>query len=143
MDNFACLNSSLSLFYFYFVTNVQKKITAYVRLLLNLPPPPIRASTLLAGPPHIPSERTYFMDNPNLYLQKVFLERTYLHRDHPSQVVTSIFRWAMTKKQRSTIRPWNLIMKFKTVFCITVVLFLNLQRCCFIEIKRCHECTLQ
>ena len=53
MDNFSCLNSSISLFCFYFVTNLRrkKKKKAYVRLQLSLPPSPIRASTLLAGPP--------------------------------------------------------------------------------------------
>ena len=36
----------------------------YERLQLGLPPTPIQTSTLLAGPPLSPSERTYFMDNP-------------------------------------------------------------------------------
>ena len=57
MDNFDCLNSSFSLFYFYFVTNLQKKkklwrTYAYSR---NSPPPehePVRTS-----------ERTYFMND--------------------------------------------------------------------------------
>ena len=36
-DNFGYLNSSLFLFYFYFVTNLRiKKIVSYVRLQLNL-----------------------------------------------------------------------------------------------------------
>ena len=47
MDNFSCLNSSLSLFCFYFVTSLRKKV--YVCLQLNLPPPLISANTLLAG----------------------------------------------------------------------------------------------
>ena len=38
MDNFGCVNSSLSLFYFCFVTNLQKKFMTYVRLQLNLSP---------------------------------------------------------------------------------------------------------
>ena len=40
---------------------------AHVRLQLNPPTPPqppIRVSTLLAGPPLNPSKRTYFMDDP-------------------------------------------------------------------------------
>ena len=40
VDNFGCLNSSLSLFYVYFVTNLRKKVMTYVRLQLNLPLPP-------------------------------------------------------------------------------------------------------
>ena len=64
MDSFGCLNSSLSLFYFYFVTKLRKKIMAYIRLQLNLPPHPTRASTLLAGQSLLPSKRTYFMDDP-------------------------------------------------------------------------------
>ena len=49
MDNFGCLNSSLSLFF----SNepAKKKTTAYVRLKLNLNPPPIRVSRLLAESP--------------------------------------------------------------------------------------------
>ena len=47
MDNFSCLNSSLSLFCFYFVTSLRKKV--YLCLQLNLPPPLISANTLLAG----------------------------------------------------------------------------------------------
>ena len=49
MENFGCLNSS---FCFYFVTNLRKKkkIMAYARVHLNLSPPPIRVSALLAGP---------------------------------------------------------------------------------------------
>ena len=38
MDNFSCLNSSLSLFCFYFVTSLRKKV--YLCLQLNLPPSP-------------------------------------------------------------------------------------------------------
>ena len=37
MDNFGCLNSSFSLFYFCFVTNLQKKLMTYVRLQMNSP----------------------------------------------------------------------------------------------------------
>ena len=52
LDNFDCLNSSLSLFCFCFATNLRKKkFMAYVHLQLNLPRPPIWVSTLLAGPP--------------------------------------------------------------------------------------------
>ena len=54
MDNFGCLNSSLFLFYFYFVTNLRKKyiyIYGVRTLTAKLLPPPIRASSLLAGPP--------------------------------------------------------------------------------------------
>ena len=50
MDNFAFLNS-LHYFTFTFSTNLQKNFVVYVCLRLNLPPPPIRASMLLAGPP--------------------------------------------------------------------------------------------
>ena len=50
MDNFGCLNSSLFLFYFCFVTSLRKKIIVYVRFQLNLLPPlPIRTNKLLAG----------------------------------------------------------------------------------------------
>ena len=42
----------------------QKKFMAYVRLQINLPPPPIQASALLAGPRFTPSELTYFMNDP-------------------------------------------------------------------------------
>ena len=38
MDNFGCVNSSLSLFYFCFVTNLQKKVYG-VRTLTAEPPP--------------------------------------------------------------------------------------------------------
>ena len=37
MDNFGCQNSSTYLCYFYFLTNLQKDIMAYVCLQLNLP----------------------------------------------------------------------------------------------------------
>ena len=36
MDNFGCLNSLLSLFYSYLVTNFRKKIMTFLRLQLNL-----------------------------------------------------------------------------------------------------------
>ena len=59
MDNFGCLTSSPYLFYFYFVTNLQKKFMAFVRFQFNLHLPPIRASTLLAGAPlYSPSVHT-------------------------------------------------------------------------------------
>ena len=63
MDSFGCLNS-FELFLFY-KEPVKKKNMAYVRLQLNLRPPPIRASIFLAVPP-LSSERTYFMDEPYL-----------------------------------------------------------------------------
>ena len=47
---FWCLNSSLSLLYFYFVTNLQKK--KYGERKLTAEPPPS------------PSQRAYFMDDP-------------------------------------------------------------------------------
>ena len=63
MDNFGHLNSSLSSFYFYCVTRLEKNLT-YVRLQLNLPLSVIRASTLLVGPSLPPFEREYFMGDP-------------------------------------------------------------------------------
>ena len=48
INTFGCLNSSFSLFCFYFVTNLRKKL--YGRVQLKLPLTPIWASTLLAGP---------------------------------------------------------------------------------------------
>ena len=63
MDNFGCLNSSLSLFYFYFVTSLQKKIVACVRLQLNLPlPHRSQYAFIWTTPPLFDS--TYFMDGP-------------------------------------------------------------------------------
>ena len=56
------------LFYFYFVMSVRKKIVFYLHLQLNLAPTPIRASAPLAGPPLPVSERTYFMDDPQIML---------------------------------------------------------------------------
>ena len=54
MDNFDCLNSSFSLFYFHFVKNLRKRKNYGVRTLPVEPSPsPIRGGTLLAGiPPH-------------------------------------------------------------------------------------------
>lgn len=45
----------------------------YVRLKLDLLPSPVVASTLLAGPPlpPLPSEYTYFLDNPQDRFMKV------------------------------------------------------------------------
>ena len=72
MDNFGCLNSSLSLFYFYFATNLRKKIYVVHTLTAESPPSPLRASTLLARPPLPLFERTYFIDDPfrDVNLQK-------------------------------------------------------------------------
>ena len=67
MDNFGCLNSSLPLFYLYFVIFCKEpaKKEYGVRTLTAEPsPPPMRASTLVTGPPLPPSERTYFMYDP-------------------------------------------------------------------------------
>ena len=63
MGNFGCLNDLLFLFRFHFVTNTfEKKIMAYVRLQLNIPPPSIRVSTFLARPLlPCPSVRTLWM----------------------------------------------------------------------------------
>ena len=67
MNIFGCLNRSLSLFYFCFLTNLRKKIfMAYIRLQLNPPPPP-------PSPPYEPvrrppSKRTYFMDDPKSFI---------------------------------------------------------------------------
>ena len=80
MNNFGYLNSSLSLFDFYFVMNLRKKI-AYVRLLN--PPPPIRAFAILARP-HLPppSVRTLWMtprrksaltQKPSVQIPKAFI----------------------------------------------------------------------
>ena len=50
MDNFDCLNSSFSLFYFHFVKNLRKRKNYGVGTLPVEPPPsPIRGGTLLAG----------------------------------------------------------------------------------------------
>ena len=69
IDNFSCFNNSLVVFLFYNEL-AGKKFMAHIRLQLNLPPPPIRASTLLPRPPNPPpplSERTYFMGDPFSY----------------------------------------------------------------------------
>ena len=78
MDNFAYLNNSLSLFYFYFVTNLRKKIMVDVHLQLNLPPHPIRASALLAGPSlPPPSVRTLWITP---FMGKLYLtDSLFLH----------------------------------------------------------------
>ena len=60
MDNFRCLNGS---FFLFCSKTREKKIMAHVRLQMNLPSPPIRASTLLAEPAFHPSQCTYFMDD--------------------------------------------------------------------------------
>ena len=63
MDNFGCLNISFSLNHFYFLTNLKKKIMAYVSLQLKLPLlHTIRNA--FSRPPFPPSERTSFMDDP-------------------------------------------------------------------------------
>ena len=62
IDNRDYLNSSLCLFYFYFAKNLQKNSYGVRTFTGEYPPSPIRASTLSAGPPLSPSERTYFMD---------------------------------------------------------------------------------
>ena len=64
MDSLGCLNSPLSSFYFYFVTNLQKKNYGVHTRAAEPPPHPIQASGLLAGPPIFPSEHTYFMGDP-------------------------------------------------------------------------------
>ena len=64
MDNFDYLNTSLSLFSFYFVTNLRKKNYGVRTLTAQSPAPPIRASTFVAGPPLSPSKRSYYMDDP-------------------------------------------------------------------------------
>ena len=51
INSFGYLNSSLSLFYFYFATNLQKKIYSVRTLTAEPPLSPIPASTLLAVPP--------------------------------------------------------------------------------------------
>ena len=65
LDKFDCLNRSLPLFYFYFVTNLRrKKFLAYLRLQLNLATfPALASSTLLAGPlpPSSPPSRAYVL----------------------------------------------------------------------------------
>ena len=48
--------------------SVPKKIVFYLHLQLNLLPTPIRAGAPLAGPPLPVSERTYFMDDPQIKL---------------------------------------------------------------------------
>ena len=73
MDNCSCLNSS----YFCFVAILRKEFMAHVRLQMNHPSPPIRDSTLLAGPPLHPSQCTYFMNNP--YLVQMLLLRCIIY----------------------------------------------------------------
>ena len=50
--------------YFYFVRNLWKEIMLYVRIKLKLPPLLNKSQTLLAEPRFPPSERTFFMDDP-------------------------------------------------------------------------------
>ena len=64
MDSFGCLNCSLSLFYFYFVTNLRKK-TYGVRKITAKPPPLL--------PYENPFPADYFKinnkeDNPNRFI---------------------------------------------------------------------------
>ena len=54
-DNFGCLNSSFSLFYFDLVANLRKKIYGVRTLRAEIPHPLIRVNTLLAGPTLPPS----------------------------------------------------------------------------------------
>ena len=64
IDNSGRLNSSLSSFYSYFVTNLRKKIwRTYVYCWTSAPPPyePIRFQLDHPSPP---SDRMYFMDDP-------------------------------------------------------------------------------
>ena len=64
MNIFGCLNRSLSLFYFCFLTNLRKKnFMAYIRLQLKPPPSPPYEPV---RPP--PSKRTYFMDDPKSFI---------------------------------------------------------------------------
>ena len=54
MNNFGCLNTSFSLFYLYFVTNLQNKkklLHTYTYIWTSPTSPPIRPSTLLDGHP--------------------------------------------------------------------------------------------
>ena len=78
MDNFSCLNSSVSVFYFYFVT---KNIVNYGVHTLTVEPPssPIRTSTLLVGPPLLrTSVPTLWMTpNRNTKLWKLSSNRHY------------------------------------------------------------------
>ena len=63
MNIFGCLNRSLSLFYFCFLTNLRKKnFMAYIRLQLK-PPHPLHTSQYAP-----PSKRTYFMDDPKSFI---------------------------------------------------------------------------
>ena len=67
MDNFGYLNSLLSLFYFYFVTNMRKKLwcTCLYSWTSSLP---VRASALSAGPLLLPARvRTSWMTPYCLY----------------------------------------------------------------------------
>ena len=75
MDNCGCLNISLSLFYFYFVTNLQKKkkIMAYARLQLSLPPSHYAFSCTTSRSPF---ELKYFMDDPTMQRYWNLLDKT-------------------------------------------------------------------
>ena len=66
MDNFGCMNGSLYLFCFFFCKKPAKKNYGVRTLTFELPPPPIRVRTLLAGPHLHLSERRYFMDDPQV-----------------------------------------------------------------------------
>ena len=65
MNNFGCLNTSFSLFYLYFVTNLQNKkklLHTYTYIWTSPISPPIRPSALLAGHPFpTPNVRSLWM----------------------------------------------------------------------------------
>ena len=60
---FWCLNSSLSLLYFYFVTNLQKQKYGERTLTAEPPPSPYTSQCALTWT-NPPSQRAYFMDDP-------------------------------------------------------------------------------
>ena len=62
MDNFGCLNSSL--FFFFFQTNLRKKIHRVCIVTAEPPPSPTDKSVRFWLDYPSPSERTYVMDHP-------------------------------------------------------------------------------
>ena len=64
LDNFGCLNNSLSLFYCYFVSNLPKKNYGVRRLTAEPPSPPNTSQYAFSWTTPLPTECTYFINEP-------------------------------------------------------------------------------